>query len=278
MLFFLLGVFIIFIPKILAVFETPPEVILTLEEIQELKEASIQKTNTDHFKNGLSKKKKKTYKIPPQRFDPNLYSLQEWIALGLSEKQVRVILKFLKNGIDSNEALEKIYVLPKELYALIKDSTIYPAVINTGDQELSTGIELVVVQRILELNSIDSLALISLKGIGPFYASQILKYRRKLGGYYKKEQLLEVWKMKIETYEQLISQLVIDNENIRKIPLNTISFEDLYRHPYLSYAQANSIVKMRVQQEGFTSIGDVLKSKLIDRKTYERLRPYLILK
>ena len=278
MLFFLLGVFIIFIPKILAVFETPAVVILTVEEIHKLKEASTQKTKTNQAGHGSFKKNKKTYKSPPHRFDPNLYSHQEWMALGLSEKQVRVILKFLKNGIDSNEALEKIYVLPKELYALIKDSTIYPAEINTVDKELIPGVDQVVVQRILELNSIDSVALISLKGIGPFYASQILKYRRKLGGYYQKEQLLEVWNMRTETYEQLISQLVIDNENIRKIPLNTISFEDLYRHPYLSYAQANSIVKMRVQQEGFTSIGDVLKSKLIDRKTYERLRPYLSLK
>tara|TARA_B110000285_G_scaffold228895_1_gene292623 strand:- start:2140 stop:2742 length:603 start_codon:yes stop_codon:yes gene_type:complete len=199
------------------------------------------------------------------------------LALGLSYKQVKVILKFLKNGIVSNEALEKIYVLPKELYVLIKDSTIYPSKTKELKLETKTEEKQLFVQRMMELNAIDSVELVSLRGVGPFYASQILKYRIKIGGYYKKEQLLEVWKMKTETYEQLISQLIIDSENIRKIALNTVSFDSLYAHPYLSYAQANSIVKMRLQQGGFASIEDILSSKLIDRGTYERMLPYLSL-
>ena len=219
------------------------------------------------------------YKSPPHRFDPNKYAEEDWMYLGLSKKQAEVVMKFIKPGITSNEALDKIYVFPKELMSLIKDSTFYPkasrAIIESEDITLPNGeIQL---KQILELNSIDSLRLVSLKGIGPFYASQILKYRRKIGGFYSIEQLLEVWKMRPETYELLTEQVFIDSEKIQKLRLNTISFEELYKHPYLSYAQANSIVKMRTQLDGFKTVSGIKKSKLIDSKTFDKLLPYLIL-
>jgi hypothetical protein len=52
--------------------------------------------------------------------------------------------------------------------------------------------------------------------------------------------------MRSEAYKVLTEQLFIDDEKIQKLRLNTISFKELYKHPYLSYAQTNSIVKMRV--------------------------------
>tara|TARA_B100001287_G_scaffold276696_1_gene288771 strand:+ start:33 stop:365 length:333 start_codon:yes stop_codon:yes gene_type:complete len=105
---------------------------------------------------------------------------------------------------------------------------------------------------------------------------QIIKYRKKIGGYYKIEQLLEVWKMRPETYILLTEQLFVDSEEVQKLRLNTIAFEELYKHPYLSYAQANSIVKMRAQSNGFNHVSEIKKSKLIDSKTFDKLLPYLI--
>jgi DNA uptake protein ComE-like DNA-binding protein len=131
--------------------------------------------------------------------------------------------------------------------------------------------------KFLELNTIDSLELISINGIGPFYASQIINYRNKLGGFYKREQLMEIWKMKEETYQILMESLIIDTSTLQKIHLNTVSFEKLKNHPYLSYSQANSIVKMRTQLGRFDSIISIKKSKLINDDTFLRVRPYLSL-
>ena len=36
----------------------------------------------------------------------------------------------------------------------------------------------------LELNTADSSALVRIRGIGPYYASKIIKYRQRLGGFY----------------------------------------------------------------------------------------------
>ena len=215
--------------------------------------------------------------IPPIIIIPT--KTAEWRYLGLSQKQAAVVMKFIKSGISSNDALNKIFVFPKALITLIKDSTFYPnasdPVNKPEDKVLSS--DHIKLKPILELNVIDSAQLVSLRGVGPFYASQIIKYRTKIGGYYKIEQLLEVWKMRPETYEALTEQLFIDSDKVQKLRLNTITFEDLYKHPYLSYAQANSIVKMRAQSNGFKNITEIKKSKLIDSKTFDKLFPYLII-
>ena len=194
--------------------------------------------------------------------------------LGLSEKQVAVLLKFTKNGIRSNEDLKRIFVISDELYALIKDSTYYPERPKT--EYTPKVIEEKKILK-LEINSASVEDLENLKGIGPFFAKQIIKYRDRLGGFASKEQILEVWKMTIETYDKLIPQIEIDKSKIRKLKINEVTPEELKNHPYLNWSQINSIVKMRMQRTKFNAIDEIQESKLIDAETFEKLIPYLSL-
>jgi len=275
--FFILAVLIVFTPRLLHYY-SKPEIMLTIEDVKRINaQELVPKKVSEKLKEGKQKPHSK-YRLPPRKFDPNEYAEDEWIYLGLSKKQAAVVMNFIRPGITSNEDLEKIYVFPKELMSLVKDSTFYPkfpSKINTSEDKVLSS-DTIQLRPILELNSIDSVQLVSLKGIGPFYASQIIKYRKKIGGYYKIEQLLEVWKMRPETYILLTEQLFVDSEEVQKLRLNTIAFEELYKHPYLSYAQANSIVKMRAQSNGFNHVSEIKKSKLIDSKTFDKLLPYLI--
>ena len=220
------------------------------------------------------RKKGKKYFPPKSRFNPNDYSLDDWMALGLSVKQSQSILNFVQRGIYSNSALEKIYVMPTEVYDLIKDSTFYEKQITEF-----TVIKDSVVKPIplLEINAASKEDLIELNGVGEFYAKQILKYKNELGGFVFIEQLLEVWKMRLETYEKLLPQLSIDTNKIKKINVNTCSLEDLRSHPYLDYYQANSIIKMRMQKDGYNELQEILESKLINEEEFQRLLPYLSL-
>ena len=47
--------------------------------------------------------------------------------------------------------------------------------------------------QIIDLNSADSILLISINGVGPFYSKQILEYRKKLGGFISYTQFSEIW-------------------------------------------------------------------------------------
>ena len=272
---FFLAFFIVLIPRLYVHFLKVDTVLIKKPLIKA--ETKTNNSKSKENKKKYSKKKKKpVYRSPKGKFDPNEYTHEDWMYLGLSERQTNVIMSFLNHKIYTNEALKKIYVLPETVYHLIKDSTVYPAHI-FDEKETFVKKKSPSINTILELNTIDSLELISINGIGPFYASQIINYRNKLGGFYKREQLMEIWKMKEETYQILMESLIIDTSTLQKIHLNTVSFEKLKNHPYLSYSQANSIVKMRTQLGRFDSISSIKKSKLINDDTFLRFRPYLSL-
>ena len=244
--------------------------IITTESVERFESKRL--SNTE--KKVKPRKKGKKYFPPKSRFNPNDYSLDDWMALGLSVKQSQSILNFVQRGIYSNSALEKIYVMPTEVYDLIKDSTYYEKQITEF-----TVIKDSVVKPLplLEINAASKEDLIELNGVGEFYAKQILKYKNELGGFVFMEQLLEVWKMRLETYEKLLPQLSIDTNKIKKINVNTCSLEDLRSHPYLDYYQANSIIKMRMQKYGYNELQEILESKLINEEEFQRLLPYLSL-
>jgi len=211
-------------------------------------------------------------------FNPNDYQLEDWMALGLSVKQSEVVCSFISRGISSNQALEKIYVLPEELYNMIKDSTYYDRIEGAIDNAISTqDVDSSAIKTLLEINAANKEELIALYGIGEFYAKQIIKYREELGGFYVMEQLLEVWKMRLETYEKIVAQIRVDNSLIKKISINQVTIDELKIHPYLDYYQANSIVKMREQRQGYQQIEEILESELIDEEQYERILPYISL-
>jgi competence ComEA-like helix-hairpin-helix protein len=198
------------------------------------------------------------------------------MKLGLSEKQVTVVLKFTNRGIYSNEDLKKIFVIPEELFNKIKDSTYFPQkeTLSKIERELNQDRPTTI---LVDLNKSTVEEFTKINGIGPFYAKQIIRYREQLGGYHSKEQLLEVWKMNLETYEKLKDYIFIQKGEINKISLNSTNINELNNHPYLNWNQANSIIKMRDQRGGFNSINDIKESVLIDEETFEKLVPYLTL-
>lgn len=223
--------------------------------------------------------KKKRYHAPPTKFNPNEYTKAQWMALGLSEKQAEVVLKFCKYPLKSNADLKRIFVIPDALFEQIKDSTFYPdhssvtpriPPIPPPEKKQQQAIY-------YRIETIDSTQLVSIKGIGPFYAKMIMRYERSLGGFLKPEQLLEVYKMTPEIYALLCAQLDFSAPNIRRISINNATVEVLDRHPYITRWQANSIVKMRIQLGGFQSIQELRKSHLINAEDFEKLEPYVSL-
>jgi DNA uptake protein ComE-like DNA-binding protein len=228
------------------------------------------------FKSFKSKKSYNSrYSIPTQKFDPNQYSQSDWMKLGLSIKQANVVLKFTKRGIYSNEDLKKIFVIPDDLFELIKDSTFYP---DKLQKDFTAKFEKIEVKKeLLEINSATEEQLIEIKGIGNFFAKQIIKKREELGGFYNKSQLMEVWKMDEEKFGNIESSIYIDSKLIKKISINDASIDELKKHPYIRWNIANSIVKMREQKKGFRSIEELKESVIITEEKFQKIKPYISL-
>lgn len=99
--------------------------------------------------------------------------------------------------------------------------------------------------RTVSINSCDTSTLETLPGIGPVLSRRIIKYRELLGGYYTKDQMLEVFGMTDENYNRFVKHITIDTLKIRKLNLNTATFKEINAHPYISYEQTKAIFKLR---------------------------------
>ncbi len=264
---------LIFFPRVYMFFQKDEAFVINSEQIAEF-ERTHKKFEKRNYSNYYSKKKK--YKAPDSKFNPNTYTLSDWINLGLSEKQSVVILKFTARGIYTEEDLKRIFVIPDVLFELIRDSVVYPERIqNTPNQESFKKQAKQIT--LINLNTADTTEFMKIYGIGAFYAKQIIRYREKLGGYLTKEQLFEVWKMTPEAYDKIKDHVFISEKDVKRININSVTIEELKVHPYLKWNQANSIIKMRIQRNGFKNIEEIKESVLIDSETYEKLFPYLSL-
>jgi competence ComEA-like helix-hairpin-helix protein len=167
-------------------------------------------------------------------------------------------------------------VISNELFNKIKDSTFYAQkeTLSKIERELNRDRSTTV---LVDLNRSSIEEFTKINGVGSFYAKQIIRYREQLGGYHSKDQLLEVWKMNLETFDKLKDYVFIQKGDLKKISLNSTNINELNNHPYLNWNQANSIIKMRDQRGGFNSIDDIKESVLIDEETFEKLLPYITL-
>lgn len=258
-------------PRIIAAYSDDDEIQISFEELEKIEEEIDEKRE---YKKESKKKKKvwaSKFQRPSQAFDPNEYQEEDWLKLGLSKKQVDVVLNFSKRGLKSNEDLKKIFVISSDLFDLIKDSTFYPEFEAKKQFEPLPEKEFIKV----DINTADIENLKSIPGIGDFYAKKIVEYREELGGYNDPKQLLEIWKFDDEKYEQISGKIILSEGNIKAININSCSIDELKNHPYISYKVANSIVKMRMANGNYNMIEDVLESKLIDRELFLKIKNYL---
>ncbi|MDR0436738.1 MAG: helix-hairpin-helix domain-containing protein [Bacteroidales bacterium] len=127
----------------------------------------------------------------------------------------------------------------------------------------------------VQANTCDTLDLQQIRGIGSTISKRIIRYREQLGGFVRKEQLLEVWGIDSARYAQIEAAFIIDKKNIRKLNINTATIRELQNHPYLDYYQAKAIVQTRDKQGLYETITDILKLALIDRETFDLIKDYL---
>ena len=128
---------------------------------------------------------------------------------------------------------------------------------------------------VIEMNSADTSDFKRIKGIGSFFAKRICKYRSLLGGFYDESQLLEVYGMDSARYNMMLKFVKIDLRKIDKLQVNSINFENLKSHPYISYNQARVIVNYRKKHGFYSSKKDFLNIDLISELDFKKIAPYL---
>lgn len=127
----------------------------------------------------------------------------------------------------------------------------------------------------VELNSADSAQLRRVYGIGPKSVVAILRYRERLGGFCRVEQLAEIPQVTEQNYELIVKQICCDSCEIRKIDINFASPNELAEHPYIPPRVLRKLLKHRQLKGGWSSIGEMVEQHILTREEAARLAPYL---
>ncbi len=216
-------------------------------------------------------------------FDPNTLSEAGWKKLGLKDKTIITIKNYLsKGGMFKQPAdIKKIWGLHEDQVAQLLPyvrieqtiSTARPANAPLYEKKGYANKSITVI----DINNADSSVYISLPGIGPGYAKRIIKFRDKLGGFYKIDQVSETFGLPDSTFQKIKNYLQVSGENIKRININTATLDELKEHPYIRYQLANAIIQYRTQHGNFESVEDIKKIMLVTDELFVKLSPYLII-
>ncbi|MEH3114894.1 ComEA family DNA-binding protein [Pedobacter terrae] len=221
--------------------------------------------------------RRKTVKL--FKFDPNTLTKDGWETLGLSARQAQSIVNYTDKGgrFYKPEDLQKMYTISPEMYKRILPYAHIPESVNLSRNESPSERKEYAKKNpvIVDINTADSTQLDDIKGIGGTFALRILKYRERLGGFYKKEQLLEVYGLDSAKYGEIKDQIKIGNAPLKTININTASFDDLKRNPYLTFKQINAIIQYRRQHGNYTGVADLKKIILLNQQVIDKITPYI---
>lgn len=217
------------------------------------------------------------------KFDPNKLTATQWQELGLSDKQIQNIKNFEAKGgkFRRKEDLLKIYTLSQndykrlEPYIQISAAPVASPVREDGGSRTKATRDQKAALPVLDLNTVDSLVLLALPGIGPVFASRIVRYRDLLGGFHAISQLKEVYGLDTAKYRQIEPYLQVDSSDVKRIRINEVDFDELRKHPYINAKYARLILAYRKQHGAYTALEDLSKIPVFDEKYLRKIAPYL---
>ena len=217
-------------------------------------------------------------------FDPNTADARQLSRLGLKDWQIRNLYKYREAGGEFRKPSDfaRLYGLSKKDYERLlpyiqineyyqeahiaykspheefhRDTTLYP-------------IKLVPGQTVM-LNNSDTTAFRHVPGIGSGFARRIVRYRQRLGGFYRVEQLREIDGFP----ESALSYFELGDVNLRKLDINRLTLEQLKAHPYIGFFRAKAITDYRRLHGPLQSLQQLRLLKEFSPRDIERLEPYI---
>ncbi|MCR5513055.1 MAG: helix-hairpin-helix domain-containing protein [Prevotella sp.] len=213
-------------------------------------------------------------------FDPNTADSTQLLRLGLHPFQVRSIYRYRAQGgvFRTKRDFAQLYGLTKKDYLRLepyirisddyqpastlfqkdeRDTLRYPVKIKDGEH--------------ITLNTADTTQLMRVPGIGSYYAKEIIRHGKWIGGYVNVNQLDE-----IDGFPQSAKKyFVINHPTPQRININKLSLQELRRHPYINYYQAKAIIDYRRLHGDIKNLQDLRFSKDFSEDAIQRLEPYI---
>jgi len=217
-------------------------------------------------------------------FDPNTADSTQLLRLGLRPWQVRNIYKYRAAGGIYHKPMDfaRLYGLTvgeyRRLEPFIRIGRDYQPAASLAEPQrvpqssrdsLRYPVKLKPTETI-GLNTADTSQLRRVPGIGTYYAAEIVRYGKWLGGYANVDQLDE-----IDGFPQEAKRYFVIDGNLKKMAINKLTLQQLRHHPYINFHQAKAIMDYRRLRGPIRSLSDLSLSPDFSPEDIQRLEPYI---
>jgi len=251
--------------------------LLSRDSLRRVEQERLQAERRAQFTFSNRRENRQEYSLFP--FDPNEADSATFVKLGIRPNTARSIVRFRDRGGVFRQPIDflRIYGISEAKFEELKPYIVIRQAQETEQIAENEAVheEIPIEQLLVELNSADTTELMQIRGIGRFYAREIVRYRNELGGFSSVEQLLEVRNMRHENFERIAPFVTVDDTKINKIKVNTASVERMRRHPYLNFYQARAVFELRRAAGGLKNIGELARLSEFSEIDRQRLEPYL---
>ena len=258
--------------------------------------SSKEKLNTDtpkvlafHYQiDSLSKISIENRRLKIFPFNPNYITDYKGAQLGMSLVEIDKLLAFRKTGkfINSKKEFQNITTISDSLLNNISPYFKFPEWVVKRNQnvELSTSRDIrsfakksKYVLTSTDLNIVSKEDLKTINGIGEKLSDRIIKYRSKLQGFSTANQLYEVWGLSAEVVGKLLLVFkVVKLPNIQKSNVNTASFRELLKNPYIDYELCKKIFDYKDEVAELQDVSELKNIIGFPLELYDRIVLYLV--
>ncbi|MFM9911417.1 MAG: helix-hairpin-helix domain-containing protein [Chitinophagaceae bacterium] len=220
-------------------------------------------------------------------FDPNTINGSGWKKLGLPERTILTIQRYLSKGgrFRKPEDIQKIYGISSAMTTRLIpyidiESNKKPENFQSSKNSYSNSSDRSNLKgdyrnSPIDINAADTTMLISLPGIGSKLAQRIINFREKLGGFYSVNQVAETFGLSDSVFQKNKERFICEIQTIRKVNINTATVEELKLHPYIKWNLANAIVAYRKQHGSFQTTEQLNQLAILKEEALVKLLPYL---
>lgn len=131
----------------------------------------------------------------------------------------------------------------------------------------------------IEVNAATAEEYEKLYGIGKVLSQRIVTFRDKLGGFYSIEQIKDVWGIEDSVFRKFKAHLTIKPVKIKKVNINTATYEELTANPYFFSTVAKQIIGYRTKVKPFASAEDIKNLYFVrdHLEQFNKLAPYVVI-
>ncbi len=219
----------------------------------------------------------KEYKIYP--FNPNYIDDFKGFQLGMSVEEIDRLHNYRKQNkwINSVSDFKKVTKVSDSLLNKISSYFKFPNWVkrrNKSTELVKPSFKNKI--SIIDINKATINDLKSINGVGEVLSKRIIKYRKRLQGFSYKNQLYEVWGIDKNVVEKILEKFkIIKKPIIKKININTATFKEVLKNPYIDYELCKKIFNYRDEVAELQSISELKQIEGFPLDKYDRIILYL---